>query len=84
MFERAHGVLDGVRQLVSVKVELLQLRDLDEGVLRGLDVRDQVLLQVKMLEARQSSEDVSLDNLNLISLMRKKLDIFLLKNICIY
>ena len=84
MFERAHGVLDGVRQLVAVKVELLQLRDLDEGVLRGLDVRDQVLLQVKMLEARQSSEDVSLDNLNLISLMRKKLDIFLLKNICIY
>ena len=71
MFERAHGVLDGVRQLVSVKVELLQLRDLGEGVLRGLDVRDQVLLQVKMLEARQSSEDVSLDNLNLISLMRK-------------
>lgn len=84
MFERAHGVLDGVRQLVSVKVELLQLRDLGEGVLRGLDVRDQVLLQVKMLEARQSSEDVSLDNLNLISLMRKKLDVFLLKNICIY
>ena len=84
MFERAHGVLDSVGQLVAVKVELFQLRDLGEGVLRGLDVRDQVLLQVKMLEARQSSEDVSLDNLNLISLMRKKLDIFLLKNICIY
>ena len=73
MFEWAHGVLDGVGQLVSVKVELLQVRDLGEGVLRGLDVRDQVLLQVKMLEARQSSEDVSLDNLNLISLMRKNL-----------
>ena len=73
MFEWAHGVLDSVGQLVSVKVELLQVRDLGEGVLRGLDVRDQVLLQVKMLEARQSSEDVSLDNLNLISLMRKNL-----------
>ena len=73
MFEWAHGVLDSVGQLVAVKVELLQLRDLGEGVLRGLDVRDQVLLQVKMLEARQSSEDVSLDNLNLISLMRKNL-----------
>ena len=73
MFEWAHGVLDSVGQLVAVKVELLQVRDLGEGVLRGLDVRDQVLLQVKMLEARQSSEDVSLDNLNLISLMRKNL-----------
>ena len=72
MFEGADGVLDGVGQLVPVKVELLQLLDLSEGVLRGLDVRDQVLLQVKMLEARQSSEDVSLDNLDLISLIRKK------------
>ena len=76
MFEWAHGVLDSVGQLVSVKVELLQVRDLGEGVLRGLDVRDQVLLQVKMLEARQSSEDVSLDNLNLISLIKEKNLIF--------
>merc|ERR550532_3405021 len=76
MFERAHGVLDSVGQLVSVKVKLLQLRDLDEGVLRGLDVRDEVLLQVKMLEARQSSEDVSLDNLNLISLQIERVDLF--------
>ena len=76
MFEWAHGVLDSVGQLVAVKVELLKLRDLGEGVLRGLDVRDQVLLQVKMLEARQSSEDVSLDNLNLISLIKEKNLIF--------
>ena len=49
MFERTDGVLDSVGQLVPVKVELLKLRDLGEGVLRGLDVRDQVLLQIQML-----------------------------------
>ena len=68
MFEGTDGVLDGVGQLVPVKVELLQLLDLSEGVLRGLDVRDEVLLQIQMLEARQPSEDVPLHNLNLISL----------------
>lgn len=38
MFERPDRVLDGVRQLVPVKVELLQMGDLGEGVPRGLDV----------------------------------------------
>ena len=38
MFERADRVLDRVRQLVPVQVELLQLGDLGERVPRGLDV----------------------------------------------
>ena len=76
MFEGTDGILDGVGQLVPVKVELLQLLDLSEGVLRGLDVRDQVLLQIQMLEARQPSENVPLHNLNLISLQVESVHLF--------
>ena len=76
LIEGTDCILDGVGQLVSIKVELLQLLDLSERVLRGLDVRDQVLLQIKMFEARQPSEDVPLDNLNLISLQVESVHLF--------
>ena len=76
MFEGTDCILDGVGQLVPVKVELLQLLDLSEGVLRGLDVRDEVLLQIQMLEARQPSENVPFHNLYLISLQVESVHLF--------
>ena len=75
MFEGTDGVLDGVRQLVAVEVELLQLLDLSEGVPGGLDVRDQVLLQVEVPEAWQPSENVSFNNLDLVSLRIREVKI---------
>ena len=62
MFERSLGILNCVRELVAVKVKLLQQRYLLEGV-PGLYVRDEVVLQVEKLEARQPPQDTSLNYL---------------------
>ena len=70
VLEGRGGVLHGVGQLVAVQVELLQQRDLHERVL-GLDVGDEVVLEVQVLEAGQPLQDVPLHYLQLISLCEK-------------
>ena len=49
VLERGLGVLDGVRQLVVVKVEFFQKRNLGKRVL-GINMRYQIVLQIEKLQ----------------------------------